>query len=295
MRILKNSEFLGKADIKIFRTVQTDALLEHRHEFVELFYCVSGSGSQEIGCEKYPIVSGGLYLIGQYTPHKICAFTETEHYDIIIRREWWESSGLCGRFTEYISGETASAAVYFSPYDHKRAIELLVMMEDEQTRSEPSALLIENLFYSLLSIALRSGRGFRDSAGGSAGRISKPQLIDYVNKHCCENITITDIAKLYGYNSSYLSRYFRQICGMPYTEYVNRLRMNRARALLKTTNYAISQISGMLGYRGSAQFYSAFSKHYGVSPNRFRTEYHKEKLLNNIESEDTDPDDTNKR
>jgi AraC-like DNA-binding protein len=262
------------------------------HEFVEIFYCIGGTGIQEISGVSYPVVSGGFYLIDPHVPHQISTFSLTEHYDIIVRKSLWDNNPVCREFGQKLDG---THAVYFSPYDHQRASALIVMMEEESNLSQPSPAVLLHLFEVLISLAGRSGMGSKESAEISR-RVSRPQIIDYVNKHCCEDITLKGIALLYGYNSSYLSRYFSEMCGMTFSEYLNRLRINRAKSLLKVTHFKVGEISRMIGYKGNSQLYITFSKECGMSPSRFRAEYHKSKIKNNIEEEgaqaDLLPDDS---
>lgn len=295
MRLYHDSEYLSKSDIYINHLVHTDALLEHMHEFVEIFYCIGGTGIQVINAVSFPIVSGGFYLINPYVPHQISTFSLTEHYDIIIRKSLWDNNPVCREFEQKLTGANA---VYFSPYDHQRATALIVMMEEEINLNQPGPAVLEHLLEVFICLAGRSGIGSKESAEISR-RVSRPQIIDYVNKHCCEDITLKGIARLYGYNSSYLSRYFREMCDMTFSEYLNRLRINRAKSLLKVTHFKVGEISRMIGYKGNSQLYITFSKECGMSPSQYRAEYHKAKIKNNIEEEGAPaevlPDDSFKK
>ncbi|HHT54593.1 MAG TPA: hypothetical protein GX011_06690 [Clostridiales bacterium] len=94
-------------------------MLEHNHEFVEIFYCVSGTGMQEIGGIQYPIVGGGVYLINPFTPHTICTGSHVDHYDIQVDRSYWDKSPKCLEFSARPVG------VYLQAYDAARGAALL--------------------------------------------------------------------------------------------------------------------------------------------------------------------------
>lgn len=151
MRLLKNSDFLSGADIRVCRTIQNESMLEHNHEFVEIFYCVSGTGTHEIGGSQYPIVSGGVYLIEPFTPHKICTDSHTDHYDILIDKSYWDKNQKCLEFS------ARSGGVYLQGYDAGRGATILGMIEEEQQLPLPSRTFIEELFLAILALIERAG------------------------------------------------------------------------------------------------------------------------------------------
>jgi two-component system response regulator YesN len=67
-----------------------------------------------------------------------------------------------------------------------------------------------------------------------------------------------------------LSREFKQQYDENYWQYVTRVRMEQAAALLKETNWKNSQIAERTGYTDESHFSRAFKKHYGISPKDYR-------------------------
>ena len=55
-------------------------------------------------------------------------------------------------------------------------------------------------------------------------------------------------------------------------QYRNRLIMNRAKELLVTEEYSITELAYLLGFENAGQFSTAFRKTEGISPRRFRDE-----------------------
>jgi AraC-like DNA-binding protein len=68
----------------------------------------------------------------------------------------------------------------------------------------------------------------------------------------------------------YLSRLFRQQSGKTFSHYLRRLRMEHAALLLRETDALIDEIADHCGYRSTTFFVTAFRKHFGLPPGRFR-------------------------
>ena len=85
-----------------------------------------------------------------------------------------------------------------------------------------------------------------------------------------ENVRIDDIAKDIGINSSYLQRIFKQTCGQTMIEYLNTIRVERAKFMLSCTEDPIVDIAVSVGYNSRQHFYHVFSAITGVSPQEYR-------------------------
>lgn len=91
------------------------------------------------------------------------------------------------------------------------------------------------------------------------------KVINYINAHYMENVTISDIADSIGLNRKYLARIFKQKNGLTMQEFLINKRLHEAKKLLKL-GYNVEQSAYMVGYRDSFGFSKAFKKHYGKAP-----------------------------
>lgn len=95
----------------------------------------------------------------------------------------------------------------------------------------------------------------------------------YIDQNPDGDLTLTNLALIGGFNSSYLSRLFKQVHQMTITDYVLKKRMEEAKWLLMTTNEKIQTIAEKTGYTSSHSFSRAFRGFVGVSPIEYR-EFH---------------------
>ena len=89
--------------------------------------------------------------------------------------------------------------------------------------------------------------------------------------HYYKDITLQSCADEVGFNSTYLSRYFSSAMGITFQEYIKRLRIDRAKWLLITTEkLPVTEVCVQSGFRDIKTFNKLFKKECGMSPTEFR-------------------------
>ncbi len=94
-------------------------------------------------------------------------------------------------------------------------------------------------------------------------------VIQYLYDHMDEDIGHEVLAAKYRVHPGYLSRLFKQAMGETLSEYLLRMKIQRAAELLKVGNYKVSEIAVMVGYSASSYFSIMFRKHTGYSPREY--------------------------
>ncbi|RXZ81019.1 AraC family transcriptional regulator [Paenibacillaceae bacterium] len=98
------------------------------------------------------------------------------------------------------------------------------------------------------------------------------QLIRYMQEHYAEPLTRESLARTFHYSVPYLSKHFRRETGTSIIDYLIRIRMNRAGALLEQTNLTLQEIAASVGYADVSYFIRMFKKHTEVTPKQFKDE-----------------------
>ena len=83
-----------------------------------------------------------------------------------------------------------------------------------------------------------------------------------------EQISLSDLARRFGYTEDYLIRIFKRQYGVTPHRYQISVRMDHARWLLENTSLSVGQVAFSVGYRDFSAFYRAFRAQYGRSPSR---------------------------
>ncbi|KRE92390.1 hypothetical protein ASG89_33340 [Paenibacillus sp. Soil766] len=97
------------------------------------------------------------------------------------------------------------------------------------------------------------------------------KILMYLDEHFTEPLTLTEVAKHFHFNPSYLSNYFTIHNKEGFNEYLNRIRIQRACELLRdNVHISISEISSLVGYSDHSYFTKVFRKLMGTSPSHYR-------------------------
>ena len=100
--------------------------------------------------------------------------------------------------------------------------------------------------------------------------IISDMLIKYMNDHIEESITIDDLCADLHYNRSYIYRQFKKTTGSSIMSYFNKMKINRAKELLRDTKMSISDISEKLSFDDANYFSKVFKKYVGYTPSSYR-------------------------
>jgi len=125
---------------------------------------------------------------------------------------------------------------------------------------------------TLLTSVLERVIDFRDAATGSKylGIISKAQ--EFVQKNYADkDISLHSVAREVNISPSHFSTVFSRETGETLISYLTRVRLEKAKELLKTTQMRTSDISYEVGYNDTHYFSYVFKKHTGMTPKEFRS------------------------
>lgn len=97
-----------------------------------------------------------------------------------------------------------------------------------------------------------------------------PLIMNYVQQNYRQNLYLESIADELGLSSRYVSRIFKEKTGMNLTDYIGKIRMDKAKELLMETDWNITEISEAVGITSRTTFLRLFKRFVGVAPNDFR-------------------------
>ncbi len=96
------------------------------------------------------------------------------------------------------------------------------------------------------------------------------KAIHYLNSNYTEKITLEDVASEIFLSSAYFSKIFKEQTGKSFSQYLNNLRIEKSKSLLRNSRIPIVDIAGMVGYEDQSYFTKVFKKVTGNSPGKFR-------------------------
>lgn len=96
------------------------------------------------------------------------------------------------------------------------------------------------------------------------------RVIAYIEGHLEEELSLTTLAEVGGFNASYLSRLFKQLQRETISDFILHRRMELAKELLSDTGVKIQEIAARTGYLSPHSFTRAFRNEVGISPTEYR-------------------------
>ena len=97
-------------------------------------------------------------------------------------------------------------------------------------------------------------------------------VIDYIEEHLSEKLTLSSIAEAVGYSKFHLHRIFSDVVGLSIHKYVQRRQLTEAAKLLVFSDISILEISLAAGCESQQAFTNIFRKMYKKSPNKYRAD-----------------------
>ena len=109
---------------------------------------------------------------------------------------------------------------------------------------------------------------------GSADACTDARMIEIMNYVQANyiDITLDDLAEKFFLSKPYLSKYIKEKFGMTFGDLVKKIRMKKAKALLKSSNMTVENIAMSVGYQNVEHFNRLFKKAYDMTPMQFRNQ-----------------------
>ncbi len=266
-------------------SVPTD---HHSHDYVEIAFVESGSGSHRIGDRVSECGEGDLYLINHRVWHQFipAAGQPLTVCNCVFLPDFFDYS-LAGSE----SAETLSNIFLFRSFLLKKSFPYIAIHADGDTLARLRMLfagicaeyaaedtgyreMIRAHMIELIIIILREAgkRGDIFPAGGAdrASSSVSAAVIDHVERHYAGDIRIRDLSDLVFLSPAQLGRVFRRTTGLTIGDFIRKTRMEAACRMLSETEKSVAEIARLSGYADSKHFSGLFARMTGMSPTAFR-------------------------
>lgn len=96
------------------------------------------------------------------------------------------------------------------------------------------------------------------------------QAKDYIKQHFSKDISLDDVSRQVNISPYYFSKIFKEETGENFIEYLTNIRIDKAKDLLRNTEYSMKEICTMCGYSDPNYFSRSFRKNVGVTPTEYK-------------------------
>lgn len=224
----------------------------HLHGCLEMTFCVRGQVEITIDGQCQNLCAGYGIVIPPNTVHSYHTKDSSEYYTILFSRD------LLADFAAMFSRKRPKA--YMFPMDEQLNRLLLEFYSSERTLFGGKSLL-----YRAAEAFLRDNEFLEANSNDDLTR----QLASYIQDNLCNEITLQDVADHLGYSYFYISKRIRQAFGVPLTTLLAQYRVARAKTLLDSGKYTISQAAFASGFGSIRTFNRVFYGLTGQTPSQY--------------------------
>jgi AraC-like DNA-binding protein/mannose-6-phosphate isomerase-like protein (cupin superfamily) len=146
------------------------------------------------------------------------------------------------------------------------------LLNEHRHPTAESPIASRAVLHELITWIIRDHRAEQRQQESEPAGYSPPinKAIDWVRQHLDQSTSVSEMAEVAGLSESYFRRWFHREVGSSPSDFVTRLRIERSKQLLATSQRSITQIAMEMGYNTSAYFTAAFHRETGTTPSDFR-------------------------
>lgn len=248
----------------------------HAHEFVELVILRRGQATHFSTDGDYVIRSGDVFVIHPGQAHGYRAARELDLVNILYRKDAFlanlkEHDAPPGFQALFNPGDAArfGTRLHLAPDNRKEITSMVDAIDREMTTKAPGHRPFVRGLFVQLTVTL-SRLYSEPNRPSEAALLELEPVLDFLRRTFDRDLTLADLANRAGMSVSTLLRRFRTATGTSPVEFLLRLRLDRAREILSTTDRRITEIAFDCGFQDSNYFTRQFKRHTGKSPRAYR-------------------------
>jgi len=243
-----------------------------QHDLPSYLFCVNGHSSSYMSIDDrlYPMKAGQLLAISPSVPHyEVPVDMQSRYYAICIEETYFEEVlTKCGGNIREYRGEH-----FMMPSNLPYLIKEYVREYDSrQCGYKDVCLSMENI---IIHQIIRAITGERTDKNHANLRVEVETAIDYMYQNLHNKILLSDVAMDVQMSVSQFSKVFKEIMGTSPMEYLNDIRLERAKRLLLEDDYTITKITQECGFSSTSYLAARFQKKYLTTPTEYRSRFMK--------------------
>jgi AraC-like DNA-binding protein len=264
----------------------TDLCRWHAHEEYELHLIVRTRGKAFVGDYIGDFQAGDLFMTGPNLPHNWITDSvwsePVETRDMLVQFSQESVEKLAEGFPEFSQVlrllNLAQSGIAFEGFNPTFAKGHMESIRDNKGAERILAFVrfLVRLNEHAEKKALSSAKLIQHNAGGKQARIAK--VVDHITKNFHEQFSLTQAAEMANMTEITFSRSFQTVTGHGFVQFLNRIRIGQACALLYASDDKVITIAQSAGFKNLANFNRQFLKLKGMTPSEYRDTARKDLL-----------------
>jgi AraC-like DNA-binding protein len=275
---------LGEDNIRVMKCNLDKSVGLHRHDFVEIAFLARGSCIHSYQDSEIMLIPGDVFTIAPRKEHSYKITDKTVIYNCLfypafLDNDWNRLNQMKGVFDflyvePYFREEIKEQTILHLDINETNYLEsILELMLEEQSSKDEYYPIVQKA--TLLTVICFLGRSWekqhrRDRKIHDGKRDLLACAIKYIEENLDSELIIDEIASKAYLNPTCFRKKFRELTGMSPVDYINRLRISKARSLLKENIKSISDVASSVGINDPNYFARLFKSLENISPSRYK-------------------------
>lgn len=256
--------------------VGIDSLIHHWHKDVEIIFVINGTVRFYIEDKDYILEKGDIILVNSYAVH---AFQKMQGSNMFIFLQF--DPGIY----ESIFSRSAKVSFHCNSKNANETQQKAYNQLKKKLAEIGSEIYLKRdgfQFYIKSCLFRIVGQLFRDFKYDISNHEEQKiqlydldrlkHIIEYVNNCYFENLSLDSMAKHENMSVSYFNHYFKNRTGISFYRYLNLVRIEKAKELLRKTNYTNDRIAAECGFKNTNSMYRLFRNILGITPAACKTD-----------------------
>lgn len=248
----------------------------HFHPQIEIIAVRSGRMEIHTPVEVYHLQAGDVLMLGSCQPH-LDLRKQNEVVDYVALQfelEAFFDSNMLPYL--YLFQESMLPLVELNTLFKDSELRqqfystVIELQQEHQQKQRGYELAINYLVKKCIFLLLRHDNMGLLGPSRSINDSNLKSVFDYVEAHLSDKISAQQACHLVNFSYTYFLKYFKQIMGISFTDYVIHRRIKYAERLLLTEDLSIAQIAEQVGLPNISHFYKLFKRHHQCSPKSFK-------------------------
>ncbi len=278
MQLFDPRQNMSKEDFEIFhyRDARFSGVPVHQHDFYEVYFFISGNVEYSVEGKIYEMKKGDLLLINPLELHQPRISPDQDNYERIvlwINKEYLFSlssndTSLTRCFDSANPDHTNLLRLSY-PAQEQLALLLGELIKEQNTESYAKDLACKAILLRILVELNRLSVSYSEKHE-TESNISPfiLSVLDYINQHYCEKLSLSSIADEFFVSKYYLSHTFNSVVGTSVHRYITLKRLIHAKQML-ASGIKPTTVAANCGFNDYAGFYRAFTGEYGITPTEY--------------------------
>lgn len=246
------------------------SFVAHWQKEIEFAYVREGSASFQVADHSFTAHAGDLVICESGQIHYSDSYNTKNHLDFLV----FDTNVISSRFQNPNFCFPLVTAAELESYALTEPLQkLLTLVPEELDKKLPyykdiiSSAIRE--FWFLLKRNVPRAEKVRDDSHRARMLEEFQELLDYIDHHYTENLSLEDVSNRMHFSPSHFSKTFKKLMGMNYVTYLNMVRIEQAVQMLGTSQYRMTDIALECGFSNVRNFNRVFKEITGYTPTEF--------------------------